>query len=214
MMIIDPVLRPNFIRSLKPFDTVIIDPGHGGADPGAVNALGSEKDYTLAVARILSKALEGEGFKVVMTRDADLTLSNTERVKIANREGANAIFISIHFKSKPDGTNRGIETFTCSYAGEDVNARKPRKGMGEQSASIALAVAVHGTCTLKTGLPDGGIRRINTSVLAGIGHPAILLVGGYMSNAEDARLINRVDYQQALAQSIVLAALRYNNAIR
>ncbi|MEC9054361.1 MAG: N-acetylmuramoyl-L-alanine amidase, partial [Verrucomicrobiota bacterium] len=114
--LIDPVLRPSYIRTSAPFDTVIIDPGHGGNDPGAVNRYGVEANYNLAVARILKQQLEARRFKVVMTRNSDRALSLTERVNLANRF-QNAVFISIHFNSGGRGRAEGIETFTLSPAG-------------------------------------------------------------------------------------------------
>ena len=96
--LVDPVLRPSYIKTATPFDTVIIDPGHGGSDPGAVNRLGVESKYNLAVSRILKEQLEARRFKVVMTRNSDRFLSLKERVDLANRF-QNAIFISIHFNS-------------------------------------------------------------------------------------------------------------------
>ena len=68
--LIDPVLRPSYIKTAKRFDTVIIDPGHGGSDPGSVNRYGKEKDFNLRLAKILMKDLERKGFRVRMTRSS------------------------------------------------------------------------------------------------------------------------------------------------
>nr|NIP96912.1 N-acetylmuramoyl-L-alanine amidase [Akkermansiaceae bacterium] len=158
--LVDPVLRPSYIPTSTPFNTVIIDPGHGGHDSGAVNRYGLEKNYNLAVARKLKRDLEALRFKVIMTRDSDRFLSLTERVKFANRF-RNAIFISIHFNSGGRGRALGIETFTLSPAGVAHYGRglrtgdfQQRTGNAHDSANIALATAVHGTCLLKTGRPD------------------------------------------------------------
>jgi N-acetylmuramoyl-L-alanine amidase len=219
--LVDPVLRPSYIPGSTPFQTVIIDPGHGGKDSGAVNRYGVEKNYNLVVARMLKKDLEARRFKVIMTRDSDRFLSLAERVKFANRF-ANAIFISIHFNSGGSGGGsraEGIETFTLSPAGVAHYGRgvRPddfqlRKGNAQDSANIALATAVHGTCLLKSGRPDRGIRRARFSVLTGIKHPAILLEGGFMSHSHEARLIADERYQKTISRSIADAIVKYRLA--
>ena len=73
--LIDPVLRPNFIPNADDFRTVILDPGHGGKDPGATNSLGTEAFYNLKVAGRTKSMLESKGFKVIMTRNSDQFLS-------------------------------------------------------------------------------------------------------------------------------------------
>ncbi len=216
--LVDPVLRPKYIATSTPFSTVIIDSGHGGQDSGAVNRHGLEKNYNLTVARLLKKDLEKRGFKVIMTRDSDRTLSLTERVKFAN-QFSNAIFISIHFNSGGRGRAEGIETFTLSPAGVAHYGRglragdfQLRTGNSQDSANIALATAVHGTCLLKTGRPDRGIRRARFSVLTGVKHPAILLEGGFMSHSFEARLIANPTYQRTLSRSIADAVVKYRLA--
>lgn len=216
--LVDPVLRPAYIAGSTPFQTVIIDPGHGGKDSGAVNRHGLEKNYNLAVARMLKKDLEARRFKVIMTRDSDRTLSLTDRVNFANRF-TNAIFISIHFNSGGRGRAEGIETFTLSPAGVAHYGRERRaddfqlrKGNAQDSANIALATAIHGTCLLKTGRPDRGIRRARFSVLTGVKHPAILLEGGFMSHSYEARLIANETYQKTISRSIADAVVKYRLA--
>jgi N-acetylmuramoyl-L-alanine amidase len=177
-----------------------------------------EKDYNLAVARMCKRELEARRFKVIMTRDSDRTLSLTERVNFANRF-PNAIFISIHFNSGGRGRAEGIETFTLSPAGVAHYGRgirqddyQLRKGNAQDSANIALATAIHGTCLLKTNRPDRGIRRARFSVLTGIKHPAILLEGGFMSHSFESRLIASRGYQETIARSIADAVVKYRLA--
>ena len=82
--LIDPVLRPSFIQNAGDFHTVILDPGHGGKDAGATNALGTESVYNLKVAGLVKNLLMAKGYKVVMTRQTDVYLTLQERVDIAN----------------------------------------------------------------------------------------------------------------------------------
>ncbi len=223
--VIHPILRPDEIRTAKAFDTVIIDPGHGGKDAGAVNRLGTEAGYNLKVARLLKDNLTKKGFKVVMTRESNIFLSLKQRVEIANRH-KNAIFISIHFNAVGRGASRarGIETFTLSpvgvaHYGRSIKASdfQAKPGNYQDSANIALATAVHwGTLmTLnKRGMkvPDRGIRRARYSVLTGVKHPSILFEGGFLSHPSERRLIHSPNYQRTLAKSIAEAIAFYRKA--
>lgn len=219
--LIDPVLRPNFIDNAGDFRTVILDPGHGGKDPGAVNSLGTEALYNLKVSGRAKSLLEARGFRVVMTRTTDRFLSLQERVELANAVRENAVFISVHFNSGGREA-RGIETFTLSPTGVSHYGRglvasdlQSRAGNQHDSANIALATSVHGSALrrLQKHTFDRGIKRARFSVLSGVRHPAILLEGGFMSHPYEARLINDNDYQNAVAQSIVDAVIKYRFAV-
>lgn len=219
--LIDPVLRPNFIKNAGDFRTVILDAGHGGKDPGATNSLGTEAAYNLKVALRVKAQLAAQGFKVVMTRDSDRYLTLQERVDIANAIRENAIFVCIHFNSGGPAA-RGIETFTLSppgvsHYGRDAIAadNQARAGNEHDSANIALATSVHGSLLrrLQKNTFDRGIKHARFSVLSGVRHPAILLEGGFMTHSYEARLIENVKYQDALAKGIVDAIAKYRYAV-
>jgi N-acetylmuramoyl-L-alanine amidase len=219
--LIDPVLRPNFIRNAGDFRTVILDPGHGGKDPGATNPLGTEAMYNLKVAGRTKSLLEARGFRVVMTRTSDRFLSLQERVDLANAVREEAVFISIHFNSGGRHA-RGIETFTLSPPGVSHYGRgviasdsQSRAGNEHDSANIALATSVHGSMLrrLQKHTFDRGIKRARFSVLSGVRHPAILMEGGFMSHPYEARLIDNDAYQNSLANSIVDAVVKYRFAV-
>jgi N-acetylmuramoyl-L-alanine amidase len=219
--LIDPVLRPNFIQNAGDFRTVILDPGHGGKDPGATNPYGTEASYNLKVSGLVKKQLEAKGFKVVMTRNSNVFLSLQERVEFANAVKENAIYISIHFNSGGSAA-RGIETFTLSPPGVphyDSNFKtadlQTRAGNEHDSANIALATSVHGSVLQRLGKNtlDRGIKRARFSVLSGVTHPAILFEGGFMSHPYEARIIENEAYQNALAGGIVAAVTKYRFAV-
>ena len=219
--LIDPVLRPNFIPNAGDFTTVILDPGHGGKDPGATNPLGTEAKYNIKVASMIKKKLEEKHFKVVMTRSSDVYQSLQERVDFANTVKESAVYVSIHFNSGGSSA-RGIETFTLSppgvsHYGSDLKASDnvTRTGNEHDSANIALATAVHGTILRSLGKNtlDRGIKRARFSVLSGVRHPAILLEGGFMSHPYEARLIENEDYQNAIANGVVEAISKYRIAV-
>jgi len=219
--LIDPVLRPNFIQNAGDFRTVILDPGHGGKDPGATNGLGNECDYNLKVAGLVRTQLQLKGFKVVMTRDTNVYLSLQERVDLANAVKENAVYVSIHFNSG-NRAARGIETFTLSppgvsHYGSDWKSsdNMTRAGNEHDSANIALATSIHGSILRRLGKNtfDRGIKRARFSVLSGVVHPAILLEGGFMTHPYEARLIENPDYQNAIAGGIVDAVGKYRFAV-
>ena len=226
LKLVEPVIRPAHILKAKVFNTVVLDPGHGGADSGAVGHLGAEKVYALKVARLVRDMLERRGYRVVMTRDRDIAITRKNRVSIANKY-RNAVFISIHFNSARTNAS-GIETFTVSPVGVPHQGRGVRAGDFRQvpgnamdSASIALATAVHGRSLLYLNNPqahnfrivDRGIKRARFDVLTGIAIPAILFEGGFLSNRTEAVKIHSPVYQQTLAAGIVRAVDIYRSSI-
>jgi N-acetylmuramoyl-L-alanine amidase len=219
--LIDPVLRPSFIKNAGDFRTVILDAGHGGKDSGASNSLGTEAKYNLILANKLKTLLEAKGFKVVMIRDKDRYYTLQERVNIANKITEDAIFISLHFNAGGSAA-RGIETFTLSPPGvshyeSNLKASDAQKRAGNEhdSANIALATAIHGSILRRLGENtfDRGIKRARFSVLSGVRHPAVLFEGGFMSHSYEARMINHESYQNALALGMLDAINRYRYAV-
>lgn len=227
--LIDPVMRPAAIGNAKVFNTVIIDAGHGGRDSGAVGHLGHEKTYALKVARLMRDMLQKKGYRVVMTRDSDVYVSLGDRVRTANKyKNVGAIFISIHFNSGNSRAN-GIETFTVSPVGVPHLGRGVRDGDFKivpgnimDSASIALATAVHGRSLLYLNNPEGnnfritdrGIKRARFNVLTGIQVPAVLFEGGFLSNRVEAAKVHSPVFQTTLATSLVRAVDIYRASIK
>jgi N-acetylmuramoyl-L-alanine amidase len=219
--LVHPVLTPSFIKNAGNFNTVILDPGHGGKDPGATNAYGTEAGYNLLVANLAKAELMKLGFKVVMTRTTDHYLTLEERVNLANAVKGEAVFISIHFNSGGRAA-RGIETFTLSppgvaHYGRGVVAADSflRAGNEHDSANVALATATHGMVTrsLEGYTFDRGIKRARYTVLSGVRHPAILLEGGFMSHPYESRLIHKPEYQARVARAVAQAVKKYQVAV-
>ncbi len=195
--LLDPVLRPKHIQGAKNFNTVIIDPGHGGKDKGAT---GLESQYTLILAKLLKAELEKKGFRTVLTRQGNVSIPLGDRVRIANAHD-NAIMISLHFNASPKPQVNGMETYTMS-------ARVPRPA---NRSSVALAAAVHSRVLLDLNqpIPDGdfnttdrGIRRARFNILSECKHPTIYLEAGYLTNKAEAAKIKNPAYQQRLASAI------------
>jgi len=154
--LVDPVLRPRFSKQAGVVKTVVIDPGHGAHDAGAVSPWAREKDCNLAVGLKVKARLEKLGFRVVMTRSTDVFLTLKQRVEIANRT-PDSIFVSIHHNSGRRAAE-GIETFTLAPQGTTSPFAKTRRfadlaGNDQDSENIALAKA----CRHYDGLGMDGI---------------------------------------------------------
>ncbi len=216
--LIDPILRPSHIQGAELFDTVVVDAGHGGYEPGARGIYGYEEEYTLKMALNLRDELMERGFKVVLTRSSDTFISLSGRVAIANQT-PKSIFISLHFNSSGNGAS-GIETWALTP--QNAAATMSRgggfnfngtTGNRQDSANIALASAVHGIVTRTIKTIDRGIKRAQWSVLTGCEKPGILLEGGFITNAAECRLIASESYQKVLCKAITDAVVNYRKAL-
>lgn len=217
--LIDPVVRPSFIKKPIDFDTVVIDPGHGGHDTGAKGRQGFEKDYNLDLSLRLKTALEQRGFRTVMTRSTDVFIPLGGRVSMANAQ-KRAIFISIHHNSTGGRTAAGVETYALAPQGT-ASTNSP-SGSGWSSTlngnirdaeNIALATAVHAHVIHDLKPIDRGIKRARFNVLRGINKPAILYEGGFLTNPTEAARIHDPAYRQRTADSIANAVVKFKHAV-
>ncbi len=171
--------------------TVVIDPGHGGRDPGAVGIGGlQEKVVVNDIAPQVAAILREQGVNVVMTRDSDYELDLAPRVQIAERANA-TIFVSIHANaislSRPDVN--GLETFYASDAGQ------------------RLANTVHSTVLNAMGLRDRRVRSARFYVIRQTSMPAILVETGFVTGAEDAPNLADPDWRSRMARAIAQGIL-------
>ena len=217
--LIDPVLRPTHISDAVPFDTVVVDAGHGGHDAGARGIYGYEKDFALQMARSVRDALQARGFKVIMTRDTDTFITLSGRVAVANRT-PNSIFLSLHFNAGGSQAT-GIETFALTPQGSSASLERGGgynanglTGNAHDSANIALATAVHAMVISKFRFVDRGIKRAQWSVLTGCKRPGILFEGGFVTNPEECRLVASDTYRKSVSSAIADAIVNYRTALR
>lgn len=143
--------------------TIVVDPGHGGGDTGALSPHGiEEKDANLRLARAFAAELRRKGYRVVMTRDSDTEVKLYDRPEIAHRERADA-FVSIHHNAPPVHRNpKGIR-YSATYAWNDLGARLAG------SLNLRLAQALAGE------IPDGGVRRAAFAVIRNPEIPSCLV---------------------------------------
>jgi TPR repeat protein len=217
--LIDPVLRPSYITNAEPFDTIVVDAGHGGHDVGASGVSGYEKDFTLKLATFVKDALQEKGFKVVLTRSTDTFITDSGRAVIANAT-PKSIFLSLHFNSSDNSKDSGIETFALTP--HDSTASLERGGFNasgltansHDSANIALATAVHAMIISRFKFVDRGIKRTQGSVLSELKRPGLLFEGGFVTNDKECRLIASDTYLQSVSTAIADGMINYRTAMR
>ena len=195
-------------------NTVVIDPGHGGSEEGAVNeTLGLlEKDLVLDLATRLQETLEEAGFKVVLTRFDDRLVSLSDRSRIANRSEA-GFFISLHFNGSTNLEAKGIETFVLTpagYASTDANEQNEAdrySGNDYDSESLKLAWSIHSKLVEESQREDRGIKKGRFGVLKALDCPGVLIEGGFLTHNDEAHLISTPVYRQRLAEGIGAAII-------
>ena len=221
---------------------VVIDPGHGGYDPGT-EAAGdvAEKDLALQLARRLRDALAAGGIDARLTREGDTFLALAERTQLANRQRAD-LFVSIHLNSSPDANTAGIETYYLNNTTDRATIRlahmendvaggysapaEPnlnyiltdlrQQDKANESASLARMIEAETIADVGVSmgirLNDLGAKQGPFYVLIGALMPSVLVECGFLSNPEEARRLQSPAYQQALAGGIARAVMHYLNA--
>jgi N-acetylmuramoyl-L-alanine amidase len=193
--------------------TVMLDPGHGGEDRGAVSAGASqeEKELTLDLARRVAAGLVRAPVHVMFTRNDDSALPLDLRVTRAANAKADCL-ISIHANAAPNRNATGVETYLVpaagfpSTSGGAAEAVVPGNAFAE--ANFVLALAVHSQLA-KLGRPDRGIKRARYHVLRNAPCPAILVEVGFLSNAGEAHRLGTNDQRQRLADAIIAGIRAY-----
>ncbi len=211
--LIDPVLRPSFIKRPALFDTVIIDPGHGAHDSGAVGPFGPEKTFALDTSLKLERILKQKGFKTLLTRRTDVFLSLSERVRIANKQ-KNAVFVSIHYNFSGSSSASGVETFALAPQGTRSThggsaSSYSSTGNARDAENIALATAIHAPIISSLKPVDRGLKRARFNVLRGINKPAVLFEGGFLSHRGEAKNVSEDAYRQKQAEAIAEGIIRF-----
>ncbi|MDN5331758.1 MAG: N-acetylmuramoyl-L-alanine amidase [Tepidanaerobacteraceae bacterium] len=174
---------------------IVIDPGHGGSDPGAVYSGIYEKDLNLDIAIRLKKLLEESGARVLMTRESDIYVSLYTRADIANQVGAH-LFVSIHNNSSTNISTSG--TMTLYYP-------TPEKKAFAQILQKAVVETL--------GLPDLGIsERPNLVVTRETKMPSALVEVAFMSNSRDLALLKTDEFKQKAAEGIYRGIVKYFSA--
>lgn len=178
-----------------PFSTVVLDPGHGGHDPGGIPSnLIPEKGVALDVSQRVANHLRSAGIRVVMTRNDDRFVTLGDRVAMANAH-KDGILVSVHFNSGQRVGARGIETFYSHPSGSPLAARI-------QSSLMSVA-----------GGENRGVKRASFFVLRKAKIRAVLVECGFLTNPEDAKLAMEPLYRERLATQIANAIIEYHRGV-
>ncbi len=184
-----PVPKPEPVIPGKPKPSgglIVIDPGHGGKDPGAISRTGAyEKTINLRIAQKVAAILKQKGFKVLMTRNSDVYPELEERSAMANRAGAD-FYVAIHCDSSETRSMRGHTVYVARSA----------------SSASQTAADILDSALAATGFPSKGVRGADYKVLVNTYCPAILIECGYLSHSTEASLLNQAAFQDKLAKII------------
>src|SRR6266702_5739734 len=214
---LEPQLRPSMIPKLGRVRTVVIDPGHGGFDKGAISGYGYEKDYALDLARLLRPLLQAKGFRVVMTRESDVFVPLELRARIANAT-SNSIFVSIHFNATDRDPNAtGFEIYSLTPRGAPstsddsvaLSFMNMQAGSAVDAQSVELSACIYHSVLGHIPEFDRGIKRARFVVLRLTKVPAVLIEGGFLTERGESRLIANKDWRAKLAQAISVGIENY-----
>ena len=199
---------------------IVLDPGHGGKDPGNQEGKQQEKKYTLLLAKDVSELLNKAGFKASLTRSSDSFVELPSRAEIARRRGAD-LFISLHFNSAegPGGSGvKGVEIYCLTPAHtSSTNARGEGAATGSypgnrfDSKNILLGYQLQKAILKNVATEDRGLRRARFAVLRSAEMPAVLIEGGFMTHPTEAKKIYEPAYRRQMAQAIVDGIKAYKN---
>jgi N-acetylmuramoyl-L-alanine amidase len=211
---------------------VVLDPGHGGVDPGAISVTGAfEQDLTLAMARVVKDQLTASGrYRVVMTRDSDVFLRLRDRVAKAREAGAE-LFISLHADSIGSSDVRGMSIYSLSENASDkeaatLAARENRADAldginltaeNDEVVNILISLAQRDTMnqsrrfanmlvdemSRQTRLVPRPHRSAGFAVLTAPDIPSVLMEMGYLSSPQDAKLLGQTEHRARMARSIL-----------
>lgn len=237
-----PFFKEEYIESIVPtarisglpIRNVIIDPGHGGKDPGAVGRSGlREKDVALDIAKRLKSILKTQGVNVTLTRESDEFVSLGQRAAVANRENAD-FFISIHTNASRSRWISGVEVFYLSEAidesqrslsaAENYNLNLRENYSGKNTAailwdliykenrrsSIDLAELICYSLSRDLAQRNRGNKPAQFYVLKGTNIPAVLIEVGFISNRKEEERLRERSYREKIAQAIAAGLTQYN----
>lgn len=217
----------------------MIDPGHGGHDPGAQVKGLSEAEVTLDIALRLEKLFTKQsGVQVVLTRRDDTFVPLQERTAIANRAGAD-LFLSIHANANEDASLRGIETYFLNLSPNPESGRIAARENAASSqtmhevADIVKAIALNDKIdesrdfativqtalyeklrTSDRALRNLGVKQAPFVVLIGATMPSVLAEISFLTNQQDAALLKTEKYRQQIADALYQGVMRYQQALK
>jgi N-acetylmuramoyl-L-alanine amidase len=218
---------------------IVLDPGHGGKDPGAIGIGGAaEKDIVLSLAKKLARRLRRElRVEVVLTREDDRFIPLEDRTAIANAEGAD-LFISLHVNASPSHETRGIETYYLDNTNDEASILLAARENGtarrnisdlqfilsdltqnsKLEESITLAHRVHTSLVSHMGqrygdVKDLGVKKALFYVLVGARMPSILAETSFITHKSEGRALTQKAYQEAIVEGLFSGIKKYHESL-
>lgn len=211
--------EPNQPKPSQSFAVVVLDPGHGGQDSGAMCGGVMEKDLTLDVARRVERLLDSEGVATLMTRLGDSYMSLADRAAFGNRV-KESIFVSIHFNEDNKPVASGVETYYAAHQIDSgstfaswlpflshppLNSPKPE--------SQSLAGFIQEALVVRTRSVDRGTQAKQFFVIANVTSPAVLIEGGFITNKDELSKLASENYRDQIAAAVADGILRYRDVV-
>jgi len=231
-----PELPPALGAPVSPIRTIAIDPGHGGEDEGVKGANGTkEKEVTLSVARRAKAAIEARlGIRVLLTRDDDKNVGLDDRTSLANNNKAD-LYISVHANASMRRSTIGADIMTVSFGKDEILStapgaaeRVPTFGGGLRDIelvpwdlaqtrhieqSTTFAGLLRDQLNTKIPLAEQPLQRAPLRVLESANMPAVLFELGYLTNADQEKLIASDAFQNTVVQALYDAIVRFRDAL-
>ena len=217
---------------------IVLDPGHGGKDPGAIGVGGiAEKDIVLAIAKKLERKLKQEmGVEVVLTRRDDRFIPLEDRTAIANAEGAD-LFVSLHMNASPNGEAKGLETYYLDNTNDEASLRLAARENGTSRRNVSdlqfilsdmtqnmkledsITLAHHlqhslvdGMSTRLADVKDLGVKKALFYVLVGARMPSVLVEMFFITNKTEGRAMSQETYQNVVVDALYDGILKYKES--
>ena len=231
------------VKNSKPQSTgvrkIVLDPGHGGKDPGAIGEGGvAEKDIVLSVAKKLAAKLKmAMGIEVVLTRTDDQFIPLEDRTAVANAQHAD-LFISLHMNASPNGDAKGVETYYLDNTTDEASMRlaarenaTSRKNVSDLQFilsdmtqnlkledSVTLAHSLQGALVGTMGnhlreIKNLGVKKALFYVLVGARMPSVLVEMFFITNREEGRAMSQGKFQDSVVDSLYDGIQQYNHSM-
>jgi N-acetylmuramoyl-L-alanine amidase len=208
-----------FVPALR--ESVCLDPGHGGKDPGNEEGRRQEKEYALLLAREVRERLTAAGLKTTLTRNGDSFVPLSDRPEIARQRDAD-LFVSLHFNAAiaEKDVVQGVEVYCLTPAGaSSTNARGDPADTGVftgnrcDAKNMLLAYQIQKAMVIKLPAEDRGVKRARFAVLRTARVPAVLIEAGFMSHPAESKNIFNAEYRRQLARAIADGILAYKRLV-
>jgi N-acetylmuramoyl-L-alanine amidase len=211
-----PISKPQpdiqTLATEEPFAVVVLDPGHGGQDSGTTKAGMVEKELALDVAHRVERFLQAQGMATLLTRSDDTYVSLADRAAVANAQ-PNCVFISIHFDSaRPAAT--GVETYYATHQILWLPFLQPASLESANAESQSLAAFIQEALVTRTQAVNRGTSPQQFFVIANVRHPAVLVEGGFLTNADEMNKLGTDDYREEIAAAISDGVIRYRESLQ